>query len=327
MTSQQIEYVLILTEEKSFSKASQRLFVTQPSLSQFIKNLENELCTQLFDRSTSPIRLTPSGEAYVKSAKKIKAIEEELRNELADLTNLQKGELFIGTSPFRASCLLPKSIAAFHIKYPGVTIQICENQMSDFEEATLEGNLDLYIGTGPFDDRLFYSESLAEEQLYLAVPYDYEINKGLEAFQVSNYDIKMDTAKLNRTPPVELSLFQKEKFIFQQQSQKLYSLAKEICLTSDFDPNICLYSERLETSFSWVLAGIGLSFVPDFLIRFGNYEKHPIYYKLKHPSATRHLCIAYKKNRYLSRAAKEYMIVLKQLIGYGTWQVNNEIKE
>lgn len=323
MASQQIDYVLILAEEKSFSKASQRLFVTQPSLSQFIKNLENELCTQLFDRSTSPIRLTPSGDAYVRAAKKIKAIEEELRNELADLTNLQTGELIIGTSPFRASCLLPKSIAAFHKKFPGVAIQICENQMSDLEEATLDGNLDLYIGTGPFDDRQFYSEMLAEEQLYLAVPQDNVINKGLEQYQVSDYDIKMDTANLNRTPSVELSMFQSEQFIFQQQSQKFFSYAKEICQASNFDPNIILYSERLETSLSWVLAGIGCSFVPDFLIRFGNYERHPIYYKLQHPCATRHLCIAYKKNRYLSRAAKEYMIVLKQLIGYGTWQFNS----
>lgn len=322
MTSQQIEYVLILAEEKSFSKASQRLFVTQPSLSQFIKNLENELCTQLFDRSTSPIRLTPSGEAYVRAAKKIKSIEEELNNQIADLTNLQTGELYIGTSPFRASCLLPKSISAFHKKYPGVSIKICENQMSDLEEATLAGNLDLYIGTGPFDERLFHAETLAEEQLYLAVPQDYKINEGLENFQVNDYDIKMDTVKLNRTPPVDLSLFKSEQFIFQQQSQKLYSLAKEICLASKLDPNILMYSERLETTFSWVLAGIGLSFIPDFLIRFGNYEKHPVYYKLKGPSATRNLCIAYKKNRYLSRTAKEYIIVLKQLIGCGTWQFN-----
>jgi len=322
MTSQQLEYVLTLAEEKSFSKASQRLFVSQPSLSQFIKNLENELHVQLFDRSSSPIRLTPSGEAYVKAARKIKAVEEELNNEIADLTNLQTGELNIGTSPFRASCLLPKSLATFQKKYPGVGIHICENQMPDLEEAALEGRLDLYLGTGPFDESLFHAEALAEEQLYLAVPVDSPINKGLEAYQVNAFDIKSDSVNLHRTPSVELSQFKSEQFIFQQQNQKLYSLAREICLADNFEPNVILYSERLETAFSWVLAGIGISFMPDFLIRFGNYEKHPVYYKLKHPSATRHLCIAYKKNRYLSRAAMEYIVVLKQLIGFGTWQYN-----
>ncbi len=320
MTSQQIDYVLVLAEEKSFSKAAQRLYVTQPSLSQFIKNLENELCTQLFDRSTSPIRITPAGEAYIKAARKIKAIEEELTQQLADLTDMKTGVLKIGTSPFRASCLLPKSIAEFHKMYPGVSIQILENQMTDLEKAALEGRIDLYLGTGPFDENLFHAETLAEEQLYLAVPPDCPVNIGLEAYQVSDYDIKLDNAKLHRTPTVDLSLFKPLKFILQQQGQKLNPIILEICHASGFDPNIILYSERLETAFSWVLAGIGASFLPDFLIRFGNYGKHPIYYKLNHPRASRHLCIAYRKNRYLSRVSIEYIAVLKRLIGYGTWQ-------
>lgn len=320
MTSQQIEYVLTLAEEKSFSKASQKLYVTQPSLSQFIKNLENELRTQLFDRSTSPIRLTPSGEAYIDAARKIKAIEKELNHQIADLSNLKTGDLRIGTSPFRASCLLPKSIVEFHKMYPGVSIHILENKMSDLEKAALEGSIDLYLGTGPFDDNLFHAEVLAEEQLYLALPQDNPLNKELEAYQVSVYDIQRDTVKLHKTPPVDLSLFKNQKFILQQQGQKLYSLAFELCHASAFEPNVILYSERLETALSWTLAGIGLSFLPDFLIRFGNYGKHPVYYKLDHPTASRHLCIAYRKNRYLSRVSEEYIILLKKLIGYGTWQ-------
>ncbi len=322
MTSQQIEYVLVLAEELSFSKASQRLYITQPSLSQFIKNLENELHSQLFDRSTSPIRLTPTGEVFTITAKKMKALEEELNNQIADLTNLQTGQLNIGTSPFRASCLLPKSIAAFHKLYPGVALHVMENQMSDLEEATLEGSLDLYLGTGPFDDNYFYAEALAEEQLYLAVPPDCPLNNELASYQINVQDIKLDTVNLHRTPAIDLSFFKSEQFIFQQQGQKLYSRAIELCHSAKFEPNIILFSDRLETAFSWALAGIGLTILPDFLIRFGNYEKHPVYYKLNHPLATRNLYIAYKKNRYLSRASVEYITVLKQLIGHGTWNYN-----
>lgn len=322
MTSQQIEYILVLAEELNFSKAAHRLFITQPSLSQFVRNLENDLHTLLFDRSSAPIRITPSGEAFVRAARKMKAIEEELSNQIADLTNLQSGVLKIGTSPFRASCLLPKSIAAFHKYYPGVSLHVIENQTSQLENATLEGTLDLYLGTGPFDETLFHAEALAEEQLYLAVPADNPINQMLEEYQILVKDIKSDNVNLHKTPSVDLSFFQKEHFIFQQQGQKLYSQAKELCSSAGFDPNIILYSERLETAFSWALEGIGLTFLPDFLIRFGNYEKHPVYYKLNHPIATRHLCIVYKKNRYLSRAATEYITVLKQLIGYGTWNIS-----
>lgn len=323
MTSQQIEYVLTLAEEKSFSKAAQKLYVTQPSLSQFIKNLENELHTQIFDRSTSPIRLTPSGEAFVQAARKIKAIEDELNQQLADLTNLKTGDLKIGTSPFRASCLLPKSIAKFHELYPGVTIHIIEEVTHKLHEAIMDGSIDLYLGTGSFDNSLIYSEELAVEQLYLAVWPNSPLNNGLEAYQLSDYDIKTDSVKLHKTPAIDLSVFRSAPFIFLRQHQKLYNIASEFCLSAGFDPYIILYSERLETAFSWTLAGIGCTFIPDFLVKFGNYEKHPVYYKLNHPKATRSLSIAYRKNRYLSRVAIEYIAVLKQLIGYGTWYYNN----
>lgn len=319
MNSQQIEYVLTLAEEKSFSKASQKLFVTQPSLSQFIKNLESQLNIQLFDRSTSPIRLTSAGEAYVKAARKIKAIEDELKIQITDLNNLQTGDLTIGTSPFRASCLLPKSIAAFHKMYPGVNINIVENRLPNLEEAVLDGILDLYLGTGPLDEDLFYTEVLAKEQLYLAVPPDSKINGTFAQNQISEQDIKLDTYHLNKTPSIDLVHLKDELFIFPHQSHKLYGQVMDICNDSSLEPNIILYSERLETSFAWTLAGLGFTFIPDFLIRFGNYDKHPIYYKLNHPLATRSLMIAYKKNRYLSRAAIEYISTLKKLIGFGTW--------
>lgn len=319
MTSQQIEYVLTLAEEKSFSRAAQRLYVTQPSLSQFIKNLENELHTQIFDRSTSPIRLTPAGEAFVSAARKIRAIEKELNQQIADLTNLKTGDLRIGTSPFRASCLLAKSIAKFHELYPGVTIHIFEEVTHKLEEAAMEGKIDLYMGTGAIDESLFHAEDLAIEQLYLAVSPNSPLNSGMEAFQVTDRDIKLDTAKLHKTPAVDLSAFQSAQFIFLRQNQKLYSTATEFCLSAGFNPIIILFSERLETAFSWALEGIGCTFISDFLVKFGNYEKHPIYYKLSHPKATRSLYIAYRKNRYLSRVAIEYIALLKQLIGYGTW--------
>lgn len=319
MTSQQIEYVLTLAEEKSFSKAATRLYVTQPSLSQFIKNLENELSTTLFDRSTSPIRLTPAGQVFIEAARKIKSIEEELSQQLADLTNLKSGDLRIGTSPFRSACLLPKSIAEFHKTYPGVSIHILEEKSSVLEKSLMEGSIDLLLGTGPFDENLYYAEELASEQLYLAVPSDYPINNELIPYQITDSDIKTDNVKLHKTPGIDLSRLSKETFIIQKQGQKLNGVISKICKDSSFAPETTLNSERIESSFAWTLAGIGISFVPDFLIRFGNHDRHPVYYKINHPLASRNIYIAYRKNRYLTSISVEYMNVLKKLIGYGTW--------
>ena len=95
MTTQQIQCIITLAEEGSFSKAAKKLFVTQPSISQLIKNMEMQLGAPLFDRSSSPIQLTPIGQAYYDAAKKILSTERELENRISDINNLKTGSLTI----------------------------------------------------------------------------------------------------------------------------------------------------------------------------------------------------------------------------------------
>ncbi|HEX2927308.1 MAG TPA: LysR family transcriptional regulator [Ruminiclostridium sp.] len=316
MTSQQLEYIIALADEKSFSKASQRLYISQPALSQFVKNLETELNVQLFDRSTTPIKLTYAGELYVNAARKIQSILTDLNNELTDLTVLNIGELTIGTIPFRASCMLPKSIVAFRKKYPGVNIHIVENEESNLESLLTESRLDLCIMSGSVQNKLLQSEILAQEQLYLAVPVDSPFNKGKEEYQINAKDIIYDTSSLFRVKPIDLSECAKEHFVLLHQDE---SVSNAFSQTAGFCFENTIYTDRIETAFSWTLAGIACSFIPDTLIRFGNYQKHPVYYKLDNFFAKRDIVVTFKKNRYLSKAASEYILLLKELIGYGTW--------
>ncbi|AEY66041.1 LysR family transcriptional regulator [Clostridium sp. BNL1100] len=321
MTSQQLQYIITLADEKSFSKASQKLIISQPALSQFVKNLETELKVQLFDRSTTPIKLTYAGELYVNAARKIQIILTELDNELTDLTILNIGKLAIGTIPFRASCMLPKSIVAFRKKYPGVDIHIIENEEANLESLLTESRLDLCILSGSLHNKLLQTEVLAQEQLYLAVPIDSPFNTGKEAYQLSAKDVIYDNSALFQAKPLDFSDCVKENFVLMQDDD---TIANELSQFSEFHLQNTIFTDRIETAFSWTLAGIACSFIPDTLIRYGNYQKHPVYYKLNTSFAKRDILVAYKKNRYLSKAASEYMLLLKQLIGCGTWLSPNE---
>ncbi|ADL53288.1 LysR family transcriptional regulator [Clostridium cellulovorans] len=319
MTSQQIEYILVLAEERNFSKAAKRLFVTQPSLSQFIRNLEYQLKTVLFDRSTSPLKLTPAGEAFVKAARKIQAIENELNYELADLSDLQVGELTIGTSPFRASFLLTKSIAAFHKKYPRIKLNIITDSINALSNSLLEGNIDICIDTNIFDPKIFQVEILSDETYYLAVPKGHPFNLERENLQLTPEDITYDSDYYYQVDALDLSLCENHPFIIVEPGQSPHNVFIEIFKESNINPNIILYSSQIETAFHWVLSGIAFTFIPDTLIRFGNYADHPVYYKLNNEHATNEIVFASKKNRYLSKAAHEYIVLLKKLIGQGTW--------
>lgn len=324
MTSQQIEYILTLAELKSFSKAAKKLYVTQPSLSQFISNLEKQLGLSLFDRSTTPIRLTPAGEIYIKAARQMKDLEENLTNELYDLMALKKGTLKIGTSSFRASYLLPQSITAFHTQYPAITISIVEDSMENLLKLLQQGNLDLIIGTYPFDYKNFHVEDLATEKLYLALPPSHPLNATLKDLRLTASDIKNNTLKALMATPIDLKILQDAPFICTTEGEYNVDLIRHICETAHFNPLTLLEVKTLETAFSLTLSGLGLSFVPDTLIRFGNFRQHPCYYTLNTKLCEHHISLVSRRNGYFSKVALEYSLLLKNLISIGTWRITND---
>lgn len=90
-------------------------------------------------------------------------------------------------------------------------------------------------------------------------------------------------------------------------------------------PQINLRCYNIETMFHWVNSNLGMGIIPDTLIRFGNFENHPVYYKIKEPKGyfgitEKKIVVAYSKKHFLTQTAPIYIDLLKQLIGQGTWK-------
>ena len=99
MDLKEFEYVLAINEDKSFSKAAKRLFISQPSLSQYINRLENQLGVTLFDRNTIPLTLTYEGELYIEAMQNIVEIFNGMQKSFDDISELKKGRINIGLTP------------------------------------------------------------------------------------------------------------------------------------------------------------------------------------------------------------------------------------
>lgn len=323
MTSQQIEYVLTLAEQGSFSKAARRLSVTQPSLSQYIINIENQLGTQLFDRSSSPIRLTAAGQAYVRTAAQIKALEENLHNEISDMSDLRTGSLRIGSTIFRASCMLPRSITEFCHRYSGVNVSVMEAGSQQLLEYVLSGEIDLIVDAGNFDPKLFEAEPLADERLLLAVPHGSELVGKLAATPLTAEDIRSSSMKFLTAKPVELPQLAGEKMIVCDDGGE-FTVEKidGIFSTVGMTPHYALKVRSVESAFAFVMAQLGSAFLPDSLVRFGDVSRHPVYYVLPDALAKTDISLVYRKSGYLTKAAREYALLLKQLVSYGTWRTS-----
>ncbi|NLZ45118.1 MAG: LysR family transcriptional regulator [Clostridiales bacterium] len=320
MTSQQIEYFLTLAKLRSFSKTAQKLFITQPSLSQYIQNMESQLGVKLFDRSVNPIRLTKAGEICLHTCETIKSAEENMTNQLADITELKTGSLKIGATFFYASQMLSKSVSEFCRKHEGISVSIIEDNSKNLLEMVKTGELDLYVGAGSFDTKNLDVEELSTERMYLAVPQSLETpnlseDKLLTVDDIRKSTMKMLTASMN---PLDLKLVKELPFLTTTSMEdKLF----EICRDFGFKPKIALSVRTSETLFSFVNQGLGVSLIPDTIAKFGNFLDHPKYYPLEHPLGTTKICLVSRKNSYLSKAALEYPLMLKELVDIGTWRV------
>ena len=102
MNSKQIQYVLTLAYERSFSKAAEALNITQPSLSQYIKKIEKEVGLPLFDRTNGIVRLTDAGRIFVEAGRAIIDLEHRMEVSFSDLAANKTGSLIIGAAPYRA---------------------------------------------------------------------------------------------------------------------------------------------------------------------------------------------------------------------------------
>ena len=323
MTTQQLHYVLAVAECRSISKAAEKLYVTQPSLSQFIGSLEKQLGIQLFDRSVTPLCLTDAGRLYTDWARKLLAMEESMNNALSDMMGLEAGSVRIGASSFRVRCLLARSIAAFHAKYPKLQLVIHEADMKQLRDMLSAGEIDFAIGSGEFDAKQFHVETLAEERLYLAASPANPICERLPE-PLTAADITEASLHFLQQKPIDLSAVENEPFVAANAGEYDRAVLNAACRACGFTPQISCCVQTIETVFSFVCANMGIALLPDSLIYYGNFQTHPNYYPLPEDIAVNPISLISRKNAYLPKAASAYALLLRQLVDVGTWRMGGK---
>jgi len=174
MTLNELRYIVAVAHERSFGRAAQRCFVSQPALSVAIQKLEEELGTRLFERGKAEVSITPVGERVVEQAQKV--LEEAARvKELAQAgRNQLAGALRLGAIYTVAPYLLPDLIPALRAIAPQMPLEIEENLTENLEAALKSGRIDVAIIALPFDPPGIATEFLYEEPFEIVVPRDHK---------------------------------------------------------------------------------------------------------------------------------------------------------
>ncbi|NLM44404.1 MAG: LysR family transcriptional regulator [Clostridiales bacterium] len=138
-------YILTILEEGSLSAAARKLYISQPALSQTIRQVENSLGTPIFDRNVRKLKLTYAGQKYVETARQMLILEHNLRNEINEIQKENTGFLRFGIPKLQGPIILPAVLQKFKKKYPNVMLQIEEKGSSTLEEMIGRGDLDIAL--------------------------------------------------------------------------------------------------------------------------------------------------------------------------------------
>lgn len=301
MKYRQLRYILKIAEEKNISLAAKKLYISQPSLSQLLLNVEKMIGAPIFDRSSMPLKPTYIGEMYIKTARQILDLSEQFYQQVDDVIHLNRGHVTIGCSPFRSTYLLARFIPYFQKNCPDITLELREDTTLQLEALAKNGETDISISLLPIDKKSFSYETLFKEKLLLAIPPYHPICRKYNS----------SPGIFSKPPIIDLIELKNSSFILMDHGQKLHHTLLELCRKAGFSPKIQLETRSMDAAQALAGAGIGITLLPHTLIQSMQPKLAPCYFSLvENPYRT--VIVIWRRDRYLSHAAKEFIRLLKK---------------
>lgn len=291
MDIRQLQYFVQAARLNSFSHAAKSLYISQPTISKMIRNLELELGADLFYREGKSIRLTDAGEVLLPKAQNIVDSFSSLSSELDTLRNLKQGHIRMGLPPMVGASFFPAVIGRFHAMYPNITIRLHEDGAKKVENDVETGLLDIGVVVLPVDDRKFHCVSILQEKLELLVPKGH---------------------RLAGKSCVRLAELAEEEFVLFREDFMLHDRIITECVKTGFQPKIVYESSQWDLISGMVGAGLGIALLPETITKDIDRTRIEVI-PLTAPVIPWHLGIIWRRDRYLPFAARAWLDFAKEV--------------
>lgn len=196
MLLRHLRYLLAVADHGGFTRAAEALHVSQPTLSQQIRQLEESLGVSLFDRTSRTVKPTDAGEAYIECARRVLVELEAGRRALHDVKDLSRGTLRLAMTPTFMAYLVGPLVRDYVARYPNIHLQIFEMSMADIEAGLADDSLDIAIAFDQVRNADIESIPAFSETLGLMVGRAhplYESREALSAEEVAQLDFALLT--------------------------------------------------------------------------------------------------------------------------------------
>jgi len=287
MEIHQLRYVCAIADTGSFSRAAERCQVAQPSLSQQVLKLEEDLGSKLFDRLGRSVRLTEAGRAFLPHARSILSQMEEARSSVADKWTDIRGSVSVGVIPTIAPYLMPRYTKTFAKKYPEAKLRILEETTPILIEGLRDLSIDLAILALPLRHKDLELFPLCTEPLFAVLPKDHP-----------------------RAAAESLALkdLRGESFVMLRDGHCFRDLSIAACTRARVAPRIAFESGQFSSLFGMVAAGVGISLVPEMAIDRNSGCR---YVRLSDTRATRTVVAAILRGRSFNRVQQAFLSGIK----------------
>jgi DNA-binding transcriptional LysR family regulator len=286
----QLEIFLCIAEEKSFSRAAEKMLRTQPALSIAIKRLEEELGEPLFDRSSKSGTLTEAGRILLSYAQRMINMRDEAKDAISELRGMFRGRLTIGANESTSLYLLPKLLLEYRRRHPQIKIEVFRNISEKIPAEVLERNLDFgFLSYDPMHPSL-QSFEVHRDELVLVVPPKHHL-AGRKQVTVKDLGNEQFVAHNVKTPS-RTRIFD----FFAQHRTPL---------------NICIELATLETIKDFVKLEVGLAILPRLAVEEEIKSGELIEVPVKGMKIEKTLRLVYRREQTLSHAAKSFLELVR----------------
>lgn len=286
------EYILAIAKYQNITKAADKLYISQPTLSIFLKNLEEKIGAKLFQYIDKKMIPTLVGELYIKKSKEILFIQKQFYNELSDLVKGYKGRIRIGMHLRKTLYFIPKLLTEFEKIHPNIEVVLLEDSSLIIENALLEGEIDLIL-----TNKIIHSSENIE-----TIPiYEDKFLIGISPEKLKKYTKK---EKFN------IEILKNDRLLLQQKDQMVRQITEDFFSNLKLKPEKIFYIKNIETACQLAAEGYGVCFTMESYARFFKYSK-PIKFLETDKVPNIKVCIAYRKNLYIPNYMQDFIKLIK----------------
>lgn len=293
----QLQYLVAIADDGAFSRAANRLGVTQPSLSQQIKRLEEELGTPLFDRLSRGVVPTQMGDKLLHHARRVLAEVAEAGRTVREAHGKIAGPLTVGAIPTIAPFLLPKVLPGFVARHPDVELELIEDVTDRLVDLLISGKIDVAILSDLPDHQVLHLQKVASEPLRLMVSDGHRLTR-------------------QKSKGVSWDELAKERLLVLHEMHCLSGQVTHFCTGKGLHPRIVMRGGQLSTLAATVASGLGVSIVPK-MMSDADVRGDCVYLDFDRDPPSRQINLAWNLLRYRTGPSRAFVETLESAYANG----------